>query len=43
MHDRVEYRSRGWVLEPLLEYLIVKRKLNKIFDYRQKSCGALFV
>jgi uncharacterized protein len=42
MHDRVEYRSKGWILEPLLEYLIVKRKLKKIFDYRQKSCEALF-
>jgi ligand-binding SRPBCC domain-containing protein len=42
MHDRVEYRSKGWVLEPLLESLIVKRKLGKIFDYRQKSCETLF-
>jgi ligand-binding SRPBCC domain-containing protein len=42
MHDRVEYRSRGWLLEPLLESLIVRRKLERIFDYRQKSCEILF-
>jgi ligand-binding SRPBCC domain-containing protein len=42
MHDRIEYRSRGWIFEPLLESLIVKRKLKKIFDYRQKTCETLF-
>ncbi|MFL5728633.1 MAG: SRPBCC family protein [Cytophagaceae bacterium] len=42
MHDKVEYRSKGWILEPVLEAMIVKRKLKKIFDYRQKSCETLF-
>jgi ligand-binding SRPBCC domain-containing protein len=42
MHDKVEYRARGWIFEPMLEYLLVKRKLKKIFDYRQKSCETLF-
>ncbi|HXA02067.1 MAG TPA: SRPBCC family protein [Cytophagaceae bacterium] len=42
MHDRVEYRSPGWIFEPLLEYLIVRKKLKSIFDYRQKRCEILF-
>lgn len=42
MHDRVEYCAPGWIFEPIFEYFLVKRKLEKIFDYRQKSCETLF-
>lgn len=42
IRDHVTYRSRGWILEPLLQWLLVGPDLKKIFDYRQATIEALF-
>ena len=42
MHDRVAYSAPGWVLEPLINKLFVKKQVEKIFRYRQQKLDALF-
>lgn len=37
MHDKVEYLSPGWIVEPLVHQIFVKNNLKEIFDYREKS------
>ena len=36
MTDKVTFRSPGWIFEPIIHYLIVKNKVEKIFEYREK-------
>jgi ligand-binding SRPBCC domain-containing protein len=36
MHDKVEFLSPGWFLEPMIHSLFVKHNIEKIFDYRQR-------
>lgn len=34
VRDRVDYRSPGWLLEPIIEKWLVRPDLDRIFDYR---------
>lgn len=40
--DIVSYLPPGWLIEPLIHRLIVKKKLEHIFDYRQNKIKAIF-
>lgn len=40
--DEIEYLSRGWILEPFIQKLFVKKNLEHIFDYRQKKLKLIF-
>ncbi len=40
--DRVEFRSPGWVLEPLVHRALVRRDVERIFAYRARRLGELF-
>ena len=42
MVDRVEYLSPGWILEPLINRLYVKKKVREIFEYREQQLKKLF-
>lgn len=35
MIDRVEYSIPGWLLEPLIHWLLVRRNIKKIFAFRR--------
>ncbi|HEX8546690.1 MAG TPA: SRPBCC family protein [Cytophagaceae bacterium] len=43
MIDEVTYRSPGWIFEPLIHSLFVKRNLEQIFAFRDQACKKLFV
>ena len=40
--DRVTYKSRGLILEPIIEKLFVSKNLKQIFDYREKKLKEIF-
>ncbi len=40
--DRVRYRSRGGPLEPLVDSLFVRSRLEKIFAFREEAFRQLF-
>lgn len=42
MTDKVEYLSPGWILEPIIHALFVKKKVEQIFAYRKKRLDELF-
>lgn len=42
MTDIVHYRSPGWILEPMIDRLIVSPKLDNIFLFRLKVVERLF-
>lgn len=42
MIDRVEYLSPGWVLEPLINSVFVRKKVEAIFAYREQKLMAIF-
>jgi ligand-binding SRPBCC domain-containing protein len=42
MEDAVVYRSPGWILEPLVDFWYVRRRLEKIFDYREHQVLSIF-
>ncbi|MFN7313508.1 MAG: SRPBCC family protein [Bacteroidota bacterium] len=42
MVDRVEYLSPGWFLEPIINKLFVKKRVEAIFEYREKTLMKLF-
>lgn len=42
MTDRVEYLSPGWILEPLINALFVRKKVEAIFTYREEKLKAIF-
>jgi ligand-binding SRPBCC domain-containing protein len=42
MTDRVEYLSPGWILEPIIQFLFVKRKVENIFLYRESRLKLIF-
>lgn len=42
MTDRVRYRSRGGPLEPLVDSLFVRSRLEKIFAFREEAFRQLF-
>lgn len=42
MRDMVEFLSPGWILEPIINALFVRKKVNEIFSYREKVLAELF-
>lgn len=42
MKDKVNYISKGWFLEPLIQRFFVRKRVEDIFDYRQKKLSAIF-
>jgi ligand-binding SRPBCC domain-containing protein len=42
MTDRVEYLSPGWIFEPILDKLFIRKKINEIFEYRTKILNEVF-
>jgi ligand-binding SRPBCC domain-containing protein len=42
MTDTIIYRSPGFIFEPIIHHLFVKRNLYTIFNYRQERCKELF-
>jgi ligand-binding SRPBCC domain-containing protein len=42
MEDIVEYGVPGCILEPLIHFVFVRRDLDQIFDYREKSLVKIF-
>ena len=42
MTDRVHYLSPGWIFEPLIDRLFVRRQLEKIWAYRGQQFEKMF-
>lgn len=42
MTDWVEYAVPGWILAPIVHSLLVRRDLQKIFDYRERKFIEIF-
>lgn len=42
MHDTVEYLAPGWIFEPLIHKLIVEKRVEGIFEYREKMLNKIF-
>lgn len=37
MQDQVDYALHGWIFEPIIDYLLVRPDLRKIFQHRKKK------
>lgn len=42
MEDAVIYRCPGGIVEPLVDFWFVRRRLERIFDYREQQLQAIF-
>lgn len=42
MTDRVEFLSPGWLLEPLVNALFVQKRVEAIFNFREKKLHEIF-
>jgi ligand-binding SRPBCC domain-containing protein len=42
MTDEVKYLSPGWFLEPIIQTLFIKKKVEGIFDYRNSKLKEIF-
>jgi hypothetical protein len=42
MEDAVVYRVPGGILEPLIDFWFVRRRLDAIFDYRAQRILGIF-
>jgi hypothetical protein len=42
MTDEVKYLSPGWFLEPIIQVLFIKKKVESIFDYRNQKLKEIF-
>jgi ligand-binding SRPBCC domain-containing protein len=42
MQDTVEFALPGWILEPLLYHILVRRDVERIFAYRREAFSRLF-
>lgn len=40
--DIVSYLPPGWLFEPVIHKLVVKKRLDRIFDYRQNKIRSIF-
>jgi ligand-binding SRPBCC domain-containing protein len=40
--DRIEYAVSGWILEPAIHALFVRKRLEGIFEYRREQIGRIF-
>jgi ligand-binding SRPBCC domain-containing protein len=40
--DRIEYRSPGWIFEPIINKLFVRPDIEKIFKYRREQFQRYF-
>jgi ligand-binding SRPBCC domain-containing protein len=42
MIDRVVYKSPGWIFEPIIHNLFVKKRVEAIFKHREKTLLEIF-
>jgi hypothetical protein len=42
MTDRVHYLSPGWIFEPLIDKIFVRKQLESVWAYREKRFKELF-
>lgn len=42
MSDRVDYLAPGWLLEPLVDRFLVRRKVEAIFEHRARVIEEIF-
>jgi ligand-binding SRPBCC domain-containing protein len=42
MTDEVKYLSPGWFLEPIIQALYIKKKVEGVFDYRNSKLKEIF-
>jgi hypothetical protein len=42
MTDRIRYLPRGGLLEPLIDSLFVRSRLDRIFTFRERALQELF-
>jgi len=42
MIDTVQYLSPGWILEPLIDKLFIRKKVEEIFSYRNQKLKDIF-
>ena len=42
MTDEVKYLSPGWFLEPIIQALFIKKKVEGIFEYRNSKLKEIF-
>jgi ligand-binding SRPBCC domain-containing protein len=42
MRDTVQFKSPGWILEPIINKLFIEKKVRGIFEYREKVLLQLF-
>ncbi len=42
VRDSVSYLAPGWIIEPVIHRLLIKNKLEDIFDYREKKLKSIF-
>jgi len=42
MTDEVKYLSPGWIFEPIIQALFIKKKVEQIFDYRNSQLKTIF-
>jgi ligand-binding SRPBCC domain-containing protein len=42
MIDRVEFLSPGWILEPIINSLIVEKRVHQIFKFREQKLNEIF-
>ncbi|MES2690047.1 MAG: SRPBCC family protein [Bacteroidota bacterium] len=42
MTDTVVFQSPGWILEPLVHYLFVNKRVKQIFSYRGQKLKEIF-
>jgi ligand-binding SRPBCC domain-containing protein len=42
MTDTVLYQSPGWILEPIIHHLFVKKRVEAIFKYREETLLKIF-
>lgn len=42
MKDIVQFKSPGWIFEPIINSLFVEKKVKSIFEYREKILNKIF-
>jgi hypothetical protein len=41
MQDKVEYQIHGWIISSLIDYLFVRKDIERIFSFRKIQIEAL--
>jgi uncharacterized protein len=42
IHDRLQYLSPGWILEPLIDKWYIREQVASLFDYRARRLHEIF-